>query len=81
LNPIVKKKIPNPCCKDNWINIAGGEVSCEKCGDETFFTDLGITAAEIISAGGYDEPQKDGTIPDHDLEMIEFFKKCEKEKK
>lgn len=52
-------------------------VSCEKCGDETFFTELGISAEEIISAGGYNQLEKDGTIPDHDLEMIAFFKKCE----
>ena len=69
----------NSCCKDNWINIAGGEVACEKCGEENFFTKLGITADEIIYAGGYDEPDKsDGKIPEHDLKMIKFFKEQEK---
>lgn len=71
----------NSCCKDNWINIAGGEVGCEVCGNETFFTDLGISAQEIISVGGYDEPEKDGSIPTHDLEMIAFFKECEEKRK
>ena len=69
----------NPCCKDNWVNMAGGMVACEECGNEYFFTELGISADEIISSGGYDEPDKDGAVPEHDQEMIRFFKKSEKE--
>lgn len=70
----------NKCCKDNWINVAGGVVCCEECGEENFFTDLGITADEIISAGGYNHPDPDGTIPQHDVEMMQFFYQQEKEK-
>ena len=70
----------NACCKDNWVNIAGGQVFCESCGEENFFTTLGISADEIISSGGYDEvDRKTGKIPEHDLEMIKFFKEQEKQ--
>lgn len=70
----------NSCCKNNWVNIAGGQVFCEACGEENFFTTLGISADEIISAGGYNEPdRKTGTIPEHDLEMIKFFNEKEKQ--
>ena len=69
----------NHYCQNFWINIAGGEVHCECCHKDSFFTDLGISAEEIISAGGYDELEKDGSIPEHDLGMIQYFYECEKE--
>ena len=62
----------NHKCKNNWINVAGGTVLCEICEKEYFFTELKITAKEIIHAGGYDTIDDDG-IPEHDLEMIQFF--------
>lgn len=67
----------NPCCKENWVNIAGGQVACDICGDGYFFTELGITSKEIIHAGGYDTIDHEG-IPQHDLEMIQFLIKAEK---
>jgi hypothetical protein len=65
-------------CVKHWINIAGGMVACDECGKEYFFTKLGITAKEIIHAGGYDTIEKNG-IPQHDIEMIQFFIQAEKE--
>lgn len=67
----------NHKCKNHWINLAGGLVSCDLCGKEYFFTELGITAKEIIHAGGYDTIESDG-IPQHDMEMIQYFHKMEK---
>ena len=69
----------NHKCKNWWFNVAGGEVCCNICGQEYFFTKLGITAKEIIHAGEYDLLDEKG-IPDHDLEMIQFFKKSEDKK-
>jgi hypothetical protein len=70
----------NHKCKNWWYNIAGGQVCCDICGEEYFFTELGITAKEITHAGGYDTIDDDG-IPEHDLDMIQFFIKAEKEVK
>ena len=68
----------NHKCKNFWFNVAGGEVCCDLCGEEYFFTDLGITAYEIIHAGGYDTIDETG-IPEHDQGMIKFFVECEQE--
>lgn len=67
----------NHKCINFWINVAGGIVYCDFCGKEYFFTDLGITAKEIIHVGGYDTIDENG-IPKHDMEMIQFFKEQEK---
>ena len=68
----------NHKCKNNWINIAGGQVVCEICGKEYFFTELKITSKEIIHAGSYDLIESNG-IPTHDMDMIQYFRKCESE--
>ncbi len=70
----------NHNCKNWWVNLAGGQVYCDMCGEEYFFTDLGIKAKEIIHSGEYDLIDENG-IPEHDLEMIQFFKEQEEEKK
>ena len=67
----------NHKCKNWFVNLAGGEVYCDICGKENFFKDIGITAQEIIDAGGYNTIDKDGKIPQHDIEMIEYFYQCE----
>ena len=67
----------NWCCKDNWVNIAGGMLGCDRCGDQTFFIELGVSAKEVIHAGGYDTIDEDG-IPQHDIEMIQFLMDTEK---
>lgn len=70
----------NHNCKNWWINNAGGQVICDVCGNEYHFANLGITAKEIIHAGEYDLVEQDG-IPEHDLEMIQFFKEEEEARK
>ena len=67
----------NHKCKNWWFNDHGGMVICDICSKSYFFTELGITAKEIIHAGGYDTIDSDG-IPQHDIEMIQFFVESEK---
>lgn len=67
----------NHKCKNWFINACGGEVYCDVCGNSGFFTEFGITAKDLINEGGYNDPDKDGTIPEHDVEMIEHFYQCE----
>ena len=68
----------NHKCKNWWVNHAGGMVICDICGKDYFFTELGITAKEIIHSGGYDTIDENG-IPQHDQEMIQFFRESELE--
>ncbi len=64
-------------CKNSFINDCGGEIHCDVCGSSGFFTEFGITAKALINSGGYNEPDKDGKITEHDVEMIEYFYQCE----
>jgi hypothetical protein len=71
----------NHKCKNWFENIAGGEVQCSLCGKQSFFTKIGISAKELILSGGYNQPDEDGKVPIHDVEMIEFFYQKELEYK
>ena len=67
----------NHKCKNWFINDCGGEVHCDVCGNGGYFTELGITAEAVINAGGYNEPDEDGKIPEHDVQMIQDFYQSE----
>ena len=67
-----------PCnCIEHWVYDNCGDVICDEtfggCGVTHFFTDLGIKAIDVISAGGYDEDPEN----ESDMEMCEWFKQCE----
>lgn len=63
----------NHACRKHFVYEAGGEGHCEICEKEYFFTELGISAREIIDIGGYNTPEKNGSVPKGDVDMIQYL--------
>ena len=63
-------------CNDYTIYKAGGYFSCEHCGEEYFFTELGLKAKDLEQYYEYWNNPKDVNY-ENDKDMMEWLKKCE----
>jgi len=63
-------------CGAYLVNSAGGYFECDECGDQFFFTKLGLTAEDMKQWYEYWNKPRNWNH-EHDKEMIEFFKECE----
>ena len=63
-------------CGAYLVNSAGGYFECDECGDQFFFTKLGLTAEDMKQWYEYWNKPRNWNH-EHDKEMIEFFKECD----